>query len=161
MRKAKLFVATLLTCFLSIATADIQVLKWHDLNPEQKELIELAFAAREKAYAPYSRYQVGSALKTAEGHIFTGANVENASYGLTICAERVTVFKAVTEGKDSVAMLALVTKDGGMPCGACRQVIYEFNPKAEIIISDVKRKKIMVAPLNDLMPQGFGPQNLN
>ncbi len=92
------------------------------------ELVSAARAAREKAYAPYSRYQVGAAVQTVEGRVFTGCNIENASYGLSICAERTAIFAAVAAGAREITAVALVTADGGTPCGACRQVLAEFLP---------------------------------
>ncbi|MBI5814263.1 MAG: cytidine deaminase [Nitrospinae bacterium] len=125
---------------------------------------ELAGAAREamkNAYAPYSGFRVGAAALTDSGRIYTGTNVENASYGLTICAERVAVFKAVSEGHSGITRVAVVSSSGEMtfPCGACRQVINEFAPAAQIITADssgqVRRHNI-----ETLLPNAFGPQNL-
>ena len=93
-----------------------------------EELVGAARAAREQAYAPYSQYRVGAAVKTADGRVFTGCNIENASYGLSICAERVAVFSAVAAGAREITTVAVVTADGGTPCGACRQVLAEFVP---------------------------------
>ena len=91
-----------------------------------QELISQAAQAREHAYAPYSRYAVGAALLTRSGRVYTGCNVENASYSLTLCAERVALFKAVSEGEREFQAIAIVTSNGGSPCGACRQVLAEF-----------------------------------
>src|SRR5688500_4090101 len=95
---------------------------------EQKrsELCRVAIDAMQQAYAPYSHYAVGAALFTQGGRIFAGSNVENASYGLTMCAERIAVGKAVSEGERKLQAVAVATRDGGSPCGACRQVLAEF-----------------------------------
>lgn len=89
-------------------------------------LLAAAREARRQAYAPYSGYAVGAAVCGVDGRIFTGANVENASYGLTVCAERVAIYRAVSEGVRSIIALAVITRDGSLPCGACRQVLAEF-----------------------------------
>lgn len=95
------------------------------------ELVAAAVAARERAYAPYSQYRVGAAVRMGDGRLFTGCNVENASYGLTVCAERVAVFRGIAEGAAPVVTaVAVATEDGGSPCGACRQVLAEFAPKS-------------------------------
>lgn len=99
-----------------------------------EKLINTARAARERAYAPYSNFRVGAALLTAEGRLYNGCNIENASYGLTICAERVALFKAVSNGEKNFAALAVIS--GGAeyctPCGACRQVLIEFAPEMDV-----------------------------
>lgn len=92
--------------------------------------------ARANAHAPYSRFLVGAALRTASGRIFTGCNVENASSGLTVCAERVALWKAVSEGERELAALAVVTEPGAVPCGACRQVLTEFADNLPILIAN-------------------------
>ncbi len=89
---------------------------------DDRELVALAQSAREKAYAPYSHYTVGAALLTASGQVFTGCNVENAAYPMAICAERTALVKAVSEGQREFAAIAVATRNGGSPCGACRQV---------------------------------------
>lgn len=158
--RATPFFAALVFLLPVLAWAGLQPSSWNSLSEEQKELVEQAFSARKNAYAPYSNYQVGVALKTVNGQVFTGANVENASYGLTVCAERAAVFKSVSEGQVDIKMMALVTRDGGMPCGACRQVIREFNPNAQIIVTDAARKKVSIVSLKELLPESFGPHNL-
>lgn len=126
----------------------------------KKQLIQYAVEASQKAYAPYSHYFVGAALLTKEGDIFQGCNVENASYGLACCAERVTIFKAVSEGKKDFIALAVVTRDGGFPCGACRQVLNEFNPNLIILIGDQMGRLMGETSLSALLPDAFGSQNL-
>ncbi len=120
-----------------------------------RELIDIAKKAMENAYAPYSNFRVGAALLTKSGKVFTGVNVENSSYGLTMCAERVAVFKAVSEGERDFVKIAIVSSGGEKtyPCGACRQVLYEFSDSIEIILED--GGKIFKTDLNKLFPEGF------
>ncbi len=94
---------------------------------EKQALIDLANVARQRAYAPYSNYPVGAALRTKTGRIFTGVNVENAAFPQTMCAERVAIFKAVSEGEREFEVISVVTDNGGSPCGGCRQVMAEFG----------------------------------
>ncbi len=110
--------------------------------------------AREKAYAPYSGFRVGAALLTRSGRVFTGANVENASYGLSVCAERVAAFKAVAEGEREFEAIAVATGNGVLPCGACRQVLNEFGPDMRVIVADAEGN-MRTYRLSDLLPGGF------
>jgi len=103
---------------------------------EDKELIASAMQSRQQAYCPYSHYAVGAALLTASGRVYTGCNVENASYGLTICAERTAAVKAVSSGDREFVAIAVATADGGTPCGACRQVLVEFGPHMRVLVAD-------------------------
>jgi len=131
------------------------------INNEMKiELVKSAIEARKKAYAPYSNYLVGAALLSETNEIITGSNVENASYGLTVCAERTAIFKNITTGKNTIKAIAVVTKNGGFPCGACRQVMNEFNPKMLVIVADENGKIHSEIMLNELLPNAFGPENL-
>jgi cytidine deaminase len=123
------------------------------------ELIELARKARKKAYAPYSHYKVGAALLGKSGTVYTGCNVENASYGHTVCAERTAVLKAVSEGETEFAAIAVVTKNGGSPCGACRQVLSEFAPNLTIYIAD-KNGEYRTTSMKKLLPDSFTPAHL-
>ena len=123
------------------------------------ELIELAIQARKKAYTPYSHYKVGAALLGKSGKVYLGCNVENASYGLTCCAERTAVFKAVSEGETEFEAIAVVTKNGGSPCGACRQVLSEFAPDLVVYIAD-KSSNIKETSIKKLLPAAFGPKHL-
>ncbi|MEX2160707.1 MAG: cytidine deaminase [Anaerolineales bacterium] len=127
---------------------------------QQADLLAAAQRARGQAYAPYSHYPVGAALLTASGKIYSGANVENAAYPDSICAERVAVFKAVTEGEREFLAIAVVTEDGGTPCGSCRQVLAEFALAATVIIANDKGEVLRQDTVSDLLPGAFGPQNL-
>ena len=122
-------------------------------------LIQQAIRARESAYVPYSNYKVGAALLTTVGKIFLGCNVENAAYGPSMCAERVAVFKAVSEGYKTFEAIAVVTVNGGTPCGVCRQVLREFAPNLIVVVSDVDSNH-QVFTLADLLPHSFGPEHL-
>ncbi len=127
----------------------------------KQTLIQLAREARRTAYAPYSHYQVGSALLTNRGAIFQGCNVENASYGVGCCSERVAMFKAISEGVTDFVAIAVVTRDGGFPCGACRQVMNEFNPNMVVLIGDENGHLVKETTLSCLLPDAFGPHNLD
>lgn len=107
------------------------------------KLVEAARLARENAYAPFSNFKVGAALEAASGRVFTGCNVENASYGLTVCAERVAIFKAISEGERNFQRIAVVadTETLTPPCGACRQIIWEFCGDVEILLANLKGKR--------------------
>lgn len=126
---------------------------------KDKELIALADKARAQAYAPYSNYRVGAALLTGSGQVYTGVNVENASYGLAICAERTAAVKAVSAGEREFVAIAVVTDNGGSPCGACRQVLAEFGPQMRIVLADAAGKS-RVYTMSELLPDSFGPSNL-
>ena len=121
-----------------------------------EELIALARAAKEKAYAPYSGFRVGAALLSESGEVFTGGNVENSSYGLTVCAERVAVFKAVSEGMRAFRVLVLSSDSETPipPCGACLQVLSEFSEDLEIV-SAGRTGERAAWNLRSLLPQGF------
>ena len=131
------------------------------------QLIEAALQAREKAYAPYSRFQVGAALLCADGSIYTGCNVENASYPASNCAERTAVFKAVSEGKKDFLALAVMggVQDGErlsdcMPCGICRQVLAEFAAEDLTVITGASAKDYRQYTLGELLPQRISKKNL-
>jgi cytidine deaminase len=123
------------------------------------QLIDLARKARGQAYAPYSRFLVGAALRTSSGQVYTGCNVENASYGLSICAERVAVFKAVSEGEREFEALAVVSSNMATPCGACRQVLAEFGLSTQVIVADLEGGQ-QVFTVGDLLPAAFTPSSL-
>jgi cytidine deaminase len=123
---------------------------------DRKALVSAARAARVNAYAPYSGYAVGAALQTVDGKVYTGANVENASYPVGLCAERVALFSAVADGRREFLAIAVVTEDGAAPCGACRQALAEFNPDLEVIMADGKGWICQVSSMKALLPYAFG-----
>jgi cytidine deaminase len=124
------------------------------------QLIETSIQARERAYAPYSKYKVGAALLGANGEVFTGCNVENVAYPACICAERTAVVKAVSEGVLNFAAIAVVTTDGGTPCGECRQVLSEFSPSLQVIVATTDGVILIDKPLAELLPAGFNAASL-
>jgi cytidine deaminase len=127
------------------------------MNDElQTKLIQAAIEARQRAYAPYSNFLVGAALLTPDGQIFAGCNVENASYGLTICAERTAVFSAVAAGHQRFERLVIATSGGAAPCGACRQVLFEFAPDLPILLIDIDNPAgAWETNVRDLLPGAF------
>ncbi|HTP01688.1 MAG TPA: cytidine deaminase [Anaerolineales bacterium] len=129
-------------------------------DKEIRSLIETANAARAHAYAPYSHYPVGAALRTKSGRIYTGVNIENAAYPTTICAERVAVFKAVSEGERDFEVIAVVTDNGGSPCGSCRQVLAEFGLDTIVLIADGSGKLAKTMTVGELLPEAFQPRDL-
>ena len=129
-------------------------------NEERRSMIDLANQARKHAYVPYSKYPVGAAIRTKSGRLFTGVNVENAAYPQTMCAERVAIFKAVSEGESEFDVIAVVTNNGGSPCGGCRQVMAEFGLDTVVLIADGEghlQKEMTVA---ELLPEAFTPEHL-
>lgn len=126
-----------------------------ELDSKEQELLEVAKAATNNAYAPYSGFRVGAALRCDDGSIVTGCNVENASYSLTLCAERTAIFKAVSDGKREYRCIAVyVDADEAFPpCGACRQVIYEFSPDIHVIYGN--RKGYVKTTIRELLPGAF------
>ncbi len=132
------------------------------LGPGDEDLIRVASLARERAYAPYSGYKVGAAIRTKRNKIHSAANVENASYGLTVCAERCAVFAAVAAGdvRDYDAIAIVVVGDVlPSPCGACRQVLHEFSPNTRVILGTTTGKR-KATTLPELLPDPFGPERL-
>jgi cytidine deaminase len=126
----------------------------------REKLIAAATEARQWAYAPYSKYKVGAALLTASGRIYDGVNVENAAYPSSICAERVAVFKAVSEGEHEFVAIAVVTSNGGTPCGSCRQVLSEFGGETQVLLASTDGELFKVTSVSDLLPGAFGPTDL-
>ncbi len=124
------------------------------LAPEWRALLEAAKEARERAYAPYSHFPVGAAVRTREGRIYAGCNVENASSGLTVCAERVAIWNAVAHGEQEFVALAVVTGPGSTPCGACRQVMSEFAEDLPILVADLAGHAWFTS-LRALLPDPF------
>lgn len=129
-------------------------------NEQKNKMIKSALQSREHAYAPYSGYAVGAALLTRTGEIFTGVNVENAAYPTGTCAERVAVFKAVSEGKKDFEAIAVASSNGGTPCGACRQVLAEFGLDIKVLIVDGEGKSVQDTTVGELLPGAFTPQDL-
>ncbi len=134
---------------------------------DKAALIRAAFSARERAYAPYSRFKVGAALLAKNGQVFTGCNIENAAYGPTNCAERTALFKAVSEGVREFAAIAVVgSREGEVntlvtgPCGVCRQALYEFGGPGLAVLMARTETDYIETTLGALLPYGFGPQNL-
>ena len=128
---------------------------------EKQALIDLANTARQRAYVPYSNYPVGSTLRTKTGRIFTGVNVENAAYPQTMCAERVAIFKAVSEGEREFEVITVVTDNGGSPCGGCRQVMAEFGLDTIVLLADGRGKLIKETTVKELLPEAFTPDHLS
>lgn len=128
-------------------------------NPQDQELIRAALDAQPRAYAPYSNFYVGAAIRTASGKIHQGVNVENASFGLTNCAERVAVSTAISAGDREFVGIAVVSRGGVAPCGACRQVLAEFAPTLPIMMVDSEKPdQVRTATLDQLLPGRFeGP----
>lgn len=128
-------------------------------QPALDRLVHLAVEARQRAYIPYSRFAVGAAVRTRSGKVYTGCNIENASYGLTVCAERVAIWKAVSDGETDFEAIAVVTEIAGSPCGACRQVMAEFAPAMTVVIADLDgRQRVTTAA--ELLPDAFLPKYL-
>lgn len=127
----------------------------------EKELILRAKEAMTYAYAPYSKFQVGAALLAKDGRVFTGCNIENASYGATNCAERTAVFKAVSEGAREFEAIAIVASSGELipPCGICRQVLAEFMPDGKVIL-DSDTKGMVTYTVRELLPAGFSAEDI-
>ena len=131
-------------------------------QPTDRQLVEVARQAREQAYAPYSHFPVGAALLGRSGRVYTGCNVENASYPLTTCAERTALTKAVSEGERQFEAIAVITATGAAPCGACRQILREFGGPAgdlRVIVADTDGHT-RVFTIAELLPAGFTPDQL-
>lgn len=126
---------------------------------DRQALIRQAAAARERAYAPYSNYPVGAALLGASGRVYVGCNVENAVYPLVMCAERVAVFRAVCQGERTFEAIAVVTENGGAPCGSCRQVLREFGEETVVLIAD-SDGNWRETTVGDLLPDSFSAADL-
>lgn len=126
------------------------------MSHTDQELIEAATRVRENSYAPFSKFKVGSALETDDGEIIVGSNVESASYGLTVCAERVAVWNAISHGKRKIKKIAVVTDTENLtpPCGVCRQIIWEFGGDIPVIFANL-HGKVETVQMSDLLPRAF------
>jgi cytidine deaminase len=133
-------------------------MNWSD--EQHQALIRTALEARKRAYAPYSRYCVGAALLTASGKVYDGCNIENAAYPDTICAERVAVFKAVSEGELDFQAIVVATVNGGTPCGSCRQVLAEFGLGTLVIVVDGEGRVTLETDVAGLLPGAFTGKSL-
>lgn len=127
---------------------------------EKQKLIDIANQTRQHAHVPYSNYRVGAAVRTKSGRVFTGVNVENAAYPQTMCAERVAIFKAVSEGEKEFAAISVVTDNGGSPCGGCRQVMAEFGLDTIVLIANGEGRLMQEMTVKDLLPEAFTPEHL-
>lgn len=125
------------------------------------DLLDAALAARERSHSPFSKFGVGAAVRTADGLIFTGSNVESSSYGLTLCAERLAICIAIHEGHKNITEIAVVADTAGAPgpCGACRQFMYDFAPTAKVLMANLSGDRRTVS-VGELIPWGFGPNDL-
>ena len=126
------------------------------MEKRDKELIDAAIAVRENSYAPFSDFHVGAAIDTDDGEIVVGCNVESASYGLTVCAERVAIWKAISEGKKKIKCIAVVadTEELTPPCGVCRQIIWEFGGDVPVILANLNGKTETIL-MQELLPRAF------
>jgi cytidine deaminase len=132
-----------------------------NLSADMKSrLLERAVQAREWAYAPYSKYKVGAALLTESGKIYDGVNIESAAYPSSMCAERVAMFKAVSEGELQFQAIAVSTANAGTPCGGCRQVMVEFSQDMPVLIGDADGNLVHEMTVAELLPGAFTPQDL-
>jgi len=129
-------------------------------SEEKQSLIDLANEARRRAYVPYSNYPVGAALRTKSGRLYTGVNIENAAYPHTMCAERVAVFKAVSDGETEFEVISVVTNNGGSPCGGCRQVLAEFGLDTIVLMANGEGELVKEMTVRALLPEAFTPKHL-
>ncbi len=129
-------------------------------SKEKRSLIDLANEARRRAYAPYSHYPVGAALRTKSGKLYTGVNIENSAYPQTMCAERVAIFKAVSEGELEFEVIVVATNNGGSPCGGCRQVMAEFGLDTVVLFANGKGELVKETTVEELLPGAFIPKHL-
>ncbi|HER23585.1 MAG TPA: cytidine deaminase [Candidatus Atribacteria bacterium] len=131
------------------------------MKEEFKRLIREAEKARKRAYSPYSKFPVGAAVLCGDGKIFTGCNIENASFGLSLCAERTAIFKAISEGSTKFEAIAIIgdTVKPCSPCGSCRQVISEFSEDVYLIMANL-RGEVKVKKINELLPEAFSKNDL-
>jgi cytidine deaminase len=139
----------------------VQTVKRSELNPSERVALAAAQKAAELAYAPYSGFKVGAALMTEKDELITGCNVENASYGLTICAERSAATRGVAQGSRFFMLLAIHTPTAAPtpPCGACRQFLREFAPRLRIVMG-CESDEVLISTMDELLPLSFGPGSL-
>lgn len=131
------------------------------LNQDQRQqLIELAIQTRQWSYSPYSHYAVGAALLAESGKIYTGTNIENAAYPNSICAERVAICKAASEGERKFTAIAVASENGGSPCGMCRQTMAEFGVETQVLVVDSQGKVYLDVTVEELLPNAFTPEDL-
>jgi cytidine deaminase len=130
------------------------------MNTSLQSLIQTAIAAAQHAYCPYSHYHVGAALLARDGTVFSGCNIENASYPAGICGERTALVKAVSEGHREFDCIVVATQNAGSPCGICRQMMYEFAPDLRLVMVDFAGNVRWDGALRQLLPEGFGPSDL-
>jgi len=138
----------------------MEIMKTMLTDEQKKRMMKSALESREKAYAPYSGYAVGAALLTKNGEIFTGVNIENAAYPTGTCAERVAVFKAVSEGEREFEAIVVASSNGGTPCGSCRQVLSEFGLDTEILIVDGEGNSVQETTVGEILPGAFTSKDL-
>lgn len=130
-------------------------------NETKQKLADIAVGMRKRSYIPYSHYAVGAALLTKSGKIFTGCNIENAAYPVTICAERTAIFKAISEGELDFEAIVIATEDGqGHPCGSCRQVMAEFSLDMAVLLCDREGHITVESDIKELLPGAFTPNRL-
>ena len=131
------------------------------MKEEFKKLIKEAEKARKRAYTPYSKFKVGAAVLSSDGKIFSGCNIENASFGMSVCAERVAIFKAISEGSTKFKAIAVIgdTDKPCSPCGACRQVISEFGEEILLVMANLKGD-VKIKKIGELLPEAFGKKDL-
>jgi cytidine deaminase len=157
--------------FKLLGGVQMKEIKFEELSEKEKELLKSASEAMNNSYSPYSKFSVGAAILTQDGQIITGANVENAAYGSSICAERSAIMRANAMGKRMFDKIAIIskgedfdTKEPSAPCGSCRQVIFEFaqisKKDIEIILSNTKMSKIIISTISEILPMAFGPDDL-
>lgn len=126
-----------------------------EIKQKYKQLLEFAKQASTLSYSPYSKFKVGAAVLCDNDKVFCGTNIENASYGLSVCAERVAVWTAIANGSKKIKAVAIYSKNGSVtPCGACRQVVYEFSKNADIVYND-KKGNIKITKISELLPKAF------
>ncbi len=144
----------------------MEKIDYKSLDKVYKDLFSLAYKAMKNSYSPYSNFPVGAALLTEKGEKFIGTNIENASYGLTICAERAAIFSAISQGQNKFKALAVITNgEISTSCGPCRQVLYEmyksFGKDFKILFTNTKKEKVLSYNVSELLPDAFGSKDLN